>query len=191
MNRKENSGYQKTHQKIKDSLLKLIGEKELKNITINEICQLCEINRSTFYAHFQDIYEVMEQIGREMEHSLIEAYKNQYVKGTDFLSTHYIVVLMEHMRQNQVFYKAMFQDSNVLMLDKSMDMLRVEIFVPIFNRIGLTEREGRYHFNFFKAGFFTVLKQWLEEGCIESPKELAQIIGRSVPRAPENLLVID
>ena len=191
MNKKENSGYRKTHLKIKDSLLELIENKELKDITVNEICHLCQINRSTFYAHFQDIYEVMEQIGREMEHSLIDAYKNHYVKGTDFLSSRYTVVLMEHMRQNQTFYKAMFQDSNAPMLDKSMEMLRVEVFAPIFSRIGLTEREGRYHFNFFKAGFLTVLKQWLEEGCIESPQELAQIIGRSIPRAPENLLVID
>ena len=191
MNIKENSGYQKTHQKIKDSLLRLIEDKELRTITVNEICISSQINRSTFYAHFQDIYEVMEQIEQEMEKSLIAAYQDNYVKGTDFLSAEYTVVLMEHMRLNQIFYKALFQDSNAQMLNESMELLRTEVFRPIFDRIGLTEREGRYHFNFFKSGFLTVLKQWLEEGCVETPQELAAIIARSIPKAPEKLFVVD
>jgi hypothetical protein len=35
-----------------------------------------------------------------------------------------------------------------------------------------------YYFSFFKAGFLYCVTNWLEEGCPESPEELAHIIWK-------------
>ena len=39
----------------------------------------------------------------------------------------------------------------------------------------------RYYFEYAKSGFVTVLRMWLEGGCIESPRELAGIIYKMLP----------
>ncbi len=52
----------KTEQMIIDTFLKLVEEKTLDKITIQDIADGCGINRNTFYYHFDDIYSLIEQI---------------------------------------------------------------------------------------------------------------------------------
>lgn len=47
-------------QDIIDATIRLCGQKPLKKITVNEICKACDITRNTFYYHFRDIYDVLD-----------------------------------------------------------------------------------------------------------------------------------
>ena len=51
---------------IRQALLTLLKEKPLQNITVRELCQAAGINRGTFYTHYRDIYDLMEQIEEEL-----------------------------------------------------------------------------------------------------------------------------
>lgn len=189
MNRKENSGYQKTHQRIKESLLFFIENKDLKDITVGQICELAKVNRSTFYAHYQDIYEVMEQIQREKEEDLLAAYGRVYMPGNDIISGEYMVVLLEHIFENRIFYKAMCADTNAHLLQGNMNLLYEKIFSPFFEKIGLSKRQGKYHFLFFQEGFLAMLRYWLTDDCPERPEEMAKILENSIPKYPGKFMV--
>ena len=60
-----------TKKAIKDSFLKLLEEKPLKQITVRDIVENCGINRNTFYYHYQDIPQLLESIIREEAERLI------------------------------------------------------------------------------------------------------------------------
>ncbi len=49
----------KTQSSIKQILIHLLKQKELEKITVTELCELADINRSTFYSHYCDIYELL------------------------------------------------------------------------------------------------------------------------------------
>ena len=51
---------------IKESLLKLAKKKPFEKITVTEVCKLCEINRGTFYIHYCDLYDVLNDLFDEM-----------------------------------------------------------------------------------------------------------------------------
>jgi AcrR family transcriptional regulator len=51
---------------IQSAFLKLIFEKDINQITVRELCELADINKSTFYLHYRDIYDLAEQF----KHSL-------------------------------------------------------------------------------------------------------------------------
>lgn len=51
-----------TKRAIKQSLMELLTTKNLDKITVKDIVLKCAINRNTFYYHYQDIYEVLEDI---------------------------------------------------------------------------------------------------------------------------------
>jgi AcrR family transcriptional regulator len=59
-----------TQRVLKESFLTLLREKPVNRITVKEVCELAELNRATFYAHFSDCFALMEQIEQE----LIEAF---------------------------------------------------------------------------------------------------------------------
>ena len=81
-----------TQQAIMYSLLKLLQEKPIDKITVKDICELCEINRNTFYYYYSDIYQVLEELLRsETEKSLKEKqeYKNFY---EEYLQKYHLVL---------------------------------------------------------------------------------------------------
>ena len=54
---------------IKESLLKMVKKKPFEKITVTEICKMCEINRGTFYIHYCDLYDVLDDLLDEMKES--------------------------------------------------------------------------------------------------------------------------
>ena len=55
-----------TRMVLKESLIELLKEKRISNISIKEICERADINRSTFYSHYQDQYDLMHQVEQEV-----------------------------------------------------------------------------------------------------------------------------
>ena len=55
----------KTEELIINTFLKLVEEKPLDKITIQDIADQCGINRNTFYYHFEDIYSLIETIFKD------------------------------------------------------------------------------------------------------------------------------
>ncbi|MBD5541773.1 MAG: TetR/AcrR family transcriptional regulator [Lachnospiraceae bacterium] len=56
----------RTRAAIQSAFLKLIFEKDINKITIKELCERADINKSTFYLHYQDIYDLEAQFKEEL-----------------------------------------------------------------------------------------------------------------------------
>lgn len=52
----------KTQTAIKDALITLLEKKRFEEITIQEISDLADVNRSTFYTHFIDKYDLLDKM---------------------------------------------------------------------------------------------------------------------------------
>ncbi len=50
---------------IKDTFLNLLGEKDISNITVTEVCKIADINRATFYRYYEDCYDLLKKIESE------------------------------------------------------------------------------------------------------------------------------
>ena len=55
----------KTRKNIRDAYLRLLKEKDFEELTVNEILAEAMVNRSTFYAHYRDKYDLRDQVGDE------------------------------------------------------------------------------------------------------------------------------
>ena len=75
----------KTRQLIQDSFLDLRKKKNLDKIRIGELCELCQINKSTFYRHYQDIYDLSDQMENTAIDAMFEDMKQVTFPGKDYL----------------------------------------------------------------------------------------------------------
>ena len=64
---------QATKKLLRDSLLSLLNQKPLRSITVKELCANAKLNRGTFYAHYRDVFDLMEQIEDEMKTAFFAA----------------------------------------------------------------------------------------------------------------------
>ena len=66
---------EKTERSIINAFIELRAKKPLEKITVKELCQLARINKSTFYAHYSDIYELSDVLETQMVTAVIESLK--------------------------------------------------------------------------------------------------------------------
>ena len=52
----------KTQHSLQEAFIQLVMEKELNQITIKELCARADINKSTFYLHYRDIYDLASSL---------------------------------------------------------------------------------------------------------------------------------
>lgn len=67
---------EKTKSAITNTFLELRSKKALEKITIKELCEQARINKSTFYSHYKDIYDLSDQLETEVVTSVIESMQH-------------------------------------------------------------------------------------------------------------------
>lgn len=56
---------------IRQALFDLLKEKPLNKITVTDICKMADINRSTFYSYYEDVYALLTQIQNELFENIV------------------------------------------------------------------------------------------------------------------------
>ena len=133
---------------------------------MSDICKRCELNRSTFYANYIDIYELADKVRANLEeevNQLYEAEKTLKFNNNDYLK------LFRHIKDNQLLYQTYFK----LGYDNK---FKLEQYDTNLARQHFGNRYIEYHIEFFRSGFNAIVKMWLAGGCRETPEEMEQII---------------
>lgn len=164
MNTKNNKRRRESVEKIEKVFIELLQERELKDITVSDICKLTKLNRSTFYANFLDVYDLADKVRVKLEQDFSEVFKrdeNPELSGAEKMFT--------HIKDNQLFYKTYFKlgydQKNMVMV---YDVKRAEK--------DFDNKNVKYHIEFFRNGINAIIKMWLAGGCEESPAEMAEIL---------------
>ncbi len=63
----------KSQKAITDAFLEIRTKKELRKITVKEICEKAMINKSTFYSHYNDIYDLSDKVESEIIISIVNS----------------------------------------------------------------------------------------------------------------------
>lgn len=177
MNTANNQRFLQTEKQLHRILLELLKEKEPGKITVSEVCALAGINRKTFYNHYLDIYDLMEQTEAQMGKKLVE----EVISEDHYLGIgHVFEKVFEFVKENRAFYS--------VYLSRNSKMQVINIILPEKYQISKAETgrkigfadayELSYHETFFMAGLTAMIRLWLDNGCMESPKEMSRMIGR-------------
>lgn len=70
----------KTIDRIETVFLQLLSQKELSKITVTEITNLADIGRGTFYLHYQDVYDLHQQIGEALIQDILMIVQEKLIK---------------------------------------------------------------------------------------------------------------
>lgn len=78
MNKSE-SKYFNTAKRMDQAFLELLEKKDFEYITIKEICQKANVNRSTFYLHYENMGDLLEECIEYANNQFLEYFENKYV----------------------------------------------------------------------------------------------------------------
>ncbi len=166
MNTANNKRRRETLEAIKKAFAEIIQNLDLDQITVSQLCKRAGINRTTFYACYDGLYDVADSLRKELEESISKMYKDE-IEGRHSSSDY--TRLFYHIRDNQIFYRTYFK----LGYDAKLSGFGYDESLAARH---FDNRFIEYHIEFFRAGITRMIKMWLQRGCKESPEDLMEIL---------------
>ncbi|MGX8177787.1 TetR/AcrR family transcriptional regulator [Exiguobacterium artemiae] len=112
MNPERDPRPKRSRDRITKELFRLLDHYPFSAITVKMLTEGAAVNRSTFYAHFTDKYDLMDKIVDDHMEKLTEAIRIQGMVSPDYPSvekvSRYFERLFVHIEQNEHFYRTMF-----------------------------------------------------------------------------------
>lgn len=180
MNRKNNRQFQSSDVRMKQAMLELMNTTPFDKITVRLICEKAEVNRSTFYAHYTDIYDMIGQMETNLQNRLMDDYPVSE-KVIPF-SLESFITFLEFIREHKDFYRVALKARWEFPLRFGMEPLWEQVIRPLSLKAGVvSENEMIFYFAGFHAGFTMILKRWVEQDCVESEEKMARIIRNMIP----------
>ncbi|MGN1328643.1 MAG: TetR/AcrR family transcriptional regulator [Eubacterium sp.] len=177
MEKRENQRIAITKRLLKEGLLKLMESKSIQNITVKELCETAQINRSTFYNHYGCPADVL----KEMELEVISDLEQMQSKETT-IQKRTVQKRMEafcsYLFEHRELSKLLFRDSDT----------NSEFPSLLFNAthvISIYEQELSYIdddesrkliITFLTNGTYHMIRQWLLCDIMKTPKEMSELV---------------
>ncbi|MBQ2302696.1 MAG: TetR/AcrR family transcriptional regulator [Oscillospiraceae bacterium] len=187
MNKNE-SKYFSTAEKMDSALMEILKTKSFEYITVSEICKKAGVNRSTFYLHYENTRDLLEETIRNMMDNFVsyfvpdgkispinfeESQKDKLV----FISEEYLMPYLSYFKENRKIFLTVFENGKLFGFEETYEKLFNNIFDPILDVFKYPESERKYVMAFYLNGINSIMIEWIKEDCTKSEKEVVKIIN--------------
>ena len=159
-----------TRQAIMYSMLKLLQEKSIDKITVKDICEMCEINRNTFYYYYSDIYQVLEELLRtETEKSLKEKQENHSFYE-DCLKKYHLI--LEYKKAVYHLYNSKNRDFILKYLYDITENYMEKYVLKEVEGKKLSAEDIQFIVDFYSNSMIGSILRWMQRGMMEKQEKL-------------------
>ncbi|WP_373893710.1 TetR/AcrR family transcriptional regulator [Virgibacillus sp. CBA3643] len=177
MNKKLDRRKKYTRMVLKDSLMMLLKAKALSSITVKEICEQADINRSTFYAHYRDPFDLMEQIEEKIIVDL-NTYLNQYNFAREEESRQMTEKLLEYIASKYDTCQTLLNENNDPSFERRiMDVAQQFLMTSWTDHHTIDTDISEYAGSFLVGGGIYVIKHWLANNMDQPIEQIARLIN--------------
>ncbi len=168
----------KTKREIKHAFICLLNKKPINKITVNEISELAEISRSTFYLHFEDVYMVYNSIANDIIEELVDNFLNSRQNNRAQTLINRLNLSIDYITENKELFKTMINNGNIL---AEIHRISVIGFLNEFYPNGHTEY-GIIEVNFVAWGLIGTLENYVISDNIISKEKINTILMHILAR---------
>ena len=163
---------QTTKRALEASLKKLLLQKPLNKITINDITEDCGVNRMTFYYHFKDIYDLVDWIMVEDAAKALEG-RQSFENWTDaFLD------ILHQVQDNKVLvmnvYRSVSREQVEQYLYKLLDHMLRDFVDRSAQGFTVQDSDKQFIIDFYKYGFVGLALEWIRRDMKTDPAIMAE-----------------
>lgn len=178
----------RTKRMIRDALTELMEEKGFDGLTVKDLTEKADINRGTFYIHYKDKYDLLEQSEAEM----IAAIESLAVSGFRNVAANYkkdfghwtllpfMEKLFELLQENAAFMRVVLGPKGDPSFQKRLKEVIRQRAMPVLTTVGgelLVPVE--FLTAYVSSAHLGVIQNWLESGMTMPPKEMAFYLAQT------------
>lgn len=170
MGKQENRRVQITKRMLKEAMAELLERQNINTLSITELCEHANVNRSTFYAHYADQYALLQEIERDV------LAKIPMVSGDADVEAE-LEKFLQYIGENKKLFRILFlQDGNFR------TVLNEAVVRQYFDKVAASasdtanSMQKEMLLNFVSAGCSYIFEKWANSAYEITPPELAKTI---------------
>lgn len=178
-----------------EALISLLEKKDFAYISVKEICEKAGVNRSTFYLHYENTSDLLEEAvqyildkhfayynvdSNEVFTRIENSANNGDCANMIFITHEYLTPYLTFIKENRRIFRVALKQFHTMNMDKVYDKMFKHIFRPILVSFKVPEREIPYLIKFYLAGVFSIVMEWLNADCKEDIDFVIGVITRCV-----------
>ncbi len=173
---------------LKDALIELMQKEHISKISVKSLCEIADVNRSTFYAHFSDQYDLLEYTYQEVIKNIKNHLEKQQLYEKHPISFQTLNRLLDYVKENADLFKAILSDN----CDPDIQRKIMNELMDYHPYAGTDKRTKDYLAAFGLTGCISILQIWLRDGMPESTTRMTELIMQALDKGITNsqLLVI-
>lgn len=193
---KEDRRIRKTKTAIKRAFTELLKQKDLDKITVQDISNSADINRGTFYLHYEDKYMLLTDMEDECISEVWSLSQFNKFEGSDpeaiannFINNNLKSVL-QHISDNMDFYHTILQLNRKSRLEEKIYSLiknNMQKYISIDNEIdGIPEM---YFHSYVAGATISTIKYWVQDEERISVEDLTEHIYKIIFNGPLRIMI--
>ncbi len=179
----ENRRIQMTKRMLKEALLELLEEKDIKKITIYELCDRADINRTTFYKYYGSQYDLFEEIETDVFREITQRIEQEDGAVADLL-----LRLTEYFEEDRKKFRTLLNSTaDTRFAEKLFSLPLMKAQIDLYIPSSYTPQQRDYIYAFIYGGGGSILRKWMNSDTPASALEIVHIILGFI----ENLTALD
>lgn len=159
---------------LKDALVEMMQKQHISQISIKSLCELADINRSTFYAHFTDQFDLLRQVEQEVLANLKLFLEAQDYEDNQPVSQQVLIKILDYVKDDSALFKALLSKNCDVAIQKDIVSLTQVVSVKYDNHVDA--RTIEYIVEFGINGCVSILNKWLKDDMPESTESMAELL---------------
>jgi AcrR family transcriptional regulator len=184
--KKNDSKYFYTAQLMNQALLLLLEKKDIDFITVTEIANKAGVNRSTFYLHYDNIYELLEETIENLNKQFVssfniqDAHKINSKKDAFLITDTLLISYLNFVKTNKRVLRLIHSKPELFKSNNAYKKMYDTIFYPAISFFLSDQEERIYNLEFFTGGISSIINKWLELDCLTDIDYLVEIIKKCI-----------
>lgn len=184
MEKKTDRRVRKTKAQLRAGLAKLMQQKSIKEITVKELVEEVDINRSTFYLHYTDIYHMLETVENELRDEILKVMEEHPVSPLNEGGFPFIEEIFLILWENRDICSALLGSNGDMSFVRQIENIIADHSLNVLMAADSEgEEDKHYSYAFCLTGCVGLIKAWLDSDDGESPHQMADLTSRLVTNA--------
>lgn len=176
MNTKNNKRSKLTRKLLREAYLELLHDNSNSRITVKDICQIADVNRSTFYLYYDEPNDILKEIEDTTIAEVLEHLRQIQSKRKDPLNAKgSLLELLVFIQKNQLLFSTLLIDNSNPSFRLRFNSLTLEMVEQSFPVI-LQSEEYSSAYRFISNGSLALITDWISNDCSSSKKQLCDTL---------------
>ena len=171
---------------LRQALIHFLGEKPIARITIKEICEEADVNRSTFYAHYADQFDQLKHIEREFIEGVNGYLADFEVKNDETDIVRRVEMIFDYVRANAELCRVLLGGNGNIDFQESLIEIIGGYVTGVWESRRIADGQtAQAMFRFVATGCIGVVSEWLSSPSPRPAADMARFVVRMAGKGCE------